>query len=59
MVQISEEEFKKILYHLDQILGLYSYGREYQKIVELIKKLPLEKIDLSDFYHIRFALKGK
>jgi hypothetical protein len=53
MVTITDESFKKILYHLNSMMGLMGYGREYQKIMDLCRELNLDNYDLTDYPYIR------
>ena len=59
MVQITDEQFQKILYFLNQVMDKYGYGEEYNKIVELLKTLPLNDTDLSEFYKIDLEIVRK
>jgi hypothetical protein len=53
MVTITDESFKKILYHIDSSMGLFGFGGEYSKMVKLCKELNLENYNLSEFPNIK------
>jgi hypothetical protein len=58
MIQLTEEQLNKILERLNDVLGLFGYGAEYNKIVAILKELPLENIDLSQYYYIYRELRS-
>jgi hypothetical protein len=52
VIEVHIDEFNDILYHLEDFMGCMGYGGEYNKIVNLVKKLPLKGKDLSAFPRI-------
>jgi hypothetical protein len=58
MITITDEAFKKILYHLNDFMGLMRFGREYNKIVDLCMELNLYNYDLADYPYIEMEMKG-
>jgi hypothetical protein len=57
MIEITEDQFDKILYHLDGFMRLMGYGREYQKIYDLVKTLPISEEMKEKYYEVHKALK--
>ena len=58
-MEITEEQLKEILYHLNGNLRLFGYGREYEKIVELVNSLhdKIPNFDWEQFYSIKNVLR--
>lgn len=53
LITIKTEVFHGILEQLESSVRLMGYGREVQKIRNIVKQLPLENIDLSKYYYIK------
>lgn len=58
-IGITAKNLEDILYHLDGYMFLIQYGKEYAKMVELVKQLPLQGKDLSKFYLINRIVNQK
>lgn len=58
-IEITAKNLEDILYHLDGYMGMIQYGREYVKMAELVKELPLQGKDLSKFYWVNRIVNQK
>jgi hypothetical protein len=50
------ELIDRILYHLDQLLGMYGYGEEYRKVAKTALLMYEAGADVSKYYHICMVL---
>ncbi len=58
-VVITKQQMHDILYHLDGFLRVMGFGREFTKIVSLVESLPLNGVDISEFYQIKRIVNNK
>lgn len=58
-VTIKKTDLEDILYHLNGIMNLFGFGREYAKIARLVKRLPLEEVNVANLYQVNKILKDK
>ena len=56
MIPITEKNLKEILYHLNSFMRLMGYGKEYNKIIDLIRELPLSEMDLTEYPQINMII---